>query len=117
MTNLDTTPFGAELVTALAAKLEASSSGLYHCHRDYCGHGLVYDGGRFRLLEVLDGMPQGSKELAAWDRAAFVAFWSAQSDFTCSGRDPATPLLFTEDAFLCGNQRLTAARIRAFVDG
>jgi hypothetical protein len=62
-------------------------------------------------------MPHGPPIAAFTDEAAFTAFLSRQSDFTCSGWDPGEPAFFTADAWARNNQRLTRAKLYRFLDG
>jgi hypothetical protein len=53
--------------------------------------------------------------IAEWsDEATFVAFLARQSDWTCSGMEPAEPVFFTEDEWDRCNQRLMRQHLEAF---
>ncbi len=139
---MDPTPFGDALARKVAAKLrrEGGDSTLRSMHRDYCGHGLVFErGGRpgmpggtpaggpdatgggdrdaigaYVLYEVHDGY--FAQRVGSWaSEGEFVAFLAAQSDLSCGGADPGEPLLFTAEPFLLNNQRLSRAQLEAYV--
>lgn len=118
--NLDRTPFGAALARRVWRRLMACAvdDGLIHAaHRDYCGHGLLRTAAGVKLCGIQDGhwaMPP----IATWtEEAAFVAFFARQSDWTCSGMEPAEPVFFTEDAWDRCNQRLMRRHLEAFAPG
>jgi hypothetical protein len=115
---LDRRPFGERLARRLWRELErcAQDEGLIHeKHRDYCGHGLIRSGGGVMLCEIQDGYFPGPA-IARWpDQEAFVAFFARQSDWSCSGWEPAEPVFYTDDPWRRSNQRLTRAVIRRFL--
>ncbi|WP_349434872.1 hypothetical protein [Pararhizobium sp. A13] len=94
-----------------------SGSGLIHeFHRDYCGHGLIRTGNAVTLRKIYDGGYSTGDPMAEWQTEAdFVAFFSRQSDFSCSGFDPQEPVFLTDDRWSQNNQRLTLGVIRKFV--
>lgn len=111
-------PYGFDLANSVASVLEAeaakSKSGYgamaYH-HRDYCGHGLFLEDGKFRVAEVEDG--------AGWEtlldfvnRDEFVCWLADQSDHSLSGYTGRGPF---EDLRQGDNQRITRARLEQFV--
>jgi hypothetical protein len=118
---LSLTPFGSRVARDLYQKLMACKpgSGLIHeFHRDYCGHGLIRTGASVTLREVQDGGHSVGEPIASWSSEAdFVAFFSRQSDFTCSGWEPREPVFFTEDEWARNNQRLTSDIIGTFIKG
>lgn len=89
--------------------------GLIHeFHRDYCGHGLIRTEDGIKLCDILDGHHPGAA-IAEWrSREDFVAFFSEQSDYSCSGWDESSPVFFTEDEWHRNNQRLTRAKLLRF---
>lgn len=115
---LDRRPFGERLARRLWRELSwcVEGEGLIHQkHRDYCGHGLVRNGGDVVLCEIQDGFLPGSA-LARWsDRDAFVAFFARQSDWSCSGWEPAEPVFYTDDPWRRSNQRLSREVIERFL--
>ncbi|NMJ41022.1 hypothetical protein GWK16_07210 [Roseomonas sp. JC162] len=115
---LDRTPFGERLASRLWRELSwcRDGEGLIHAHhRDYCGHGLIRTATGVMLCEIQDGHQPGPP-IAQWpDRDAFVAFFARQSDWTCSGWEPAEPVFYTDDPWARSNQRLTRAIIEGFL--
>lgn len=113
--------FGETLARRVAKRLTMENhnrGGLYHDHRDFCGHGLVYRDGIFLLLKVRDGWIEASDTLATWDNEEdFVAFLANQSDYTCSGADADATLFYTEDEFELNNQRINEAWMIEYADG
>ena len=110
---LTRTPFGEALMQRVAERLQTTGKGLRFCHPEYCGHGLFFANGKFELVEVQDGDPR--KTLLSWNTAeAFVAFWSKQSDYSCSGADAASTDFFTENSFDLNNQRITRERLEKY---
>jgi hypothetical protein len=113
---LDRRPFGLELAARLADGLRGASGGMSYGHRDYCGHGLIASGGHYGLEVIEDGLP--SERLATWpDERSFIEAIAGWSDNICSGADPESPLFRAESAFYLNNQRITRARIEAFLEG
>ncbi len=111
---------GQELARAVAQALQGGKI-LAETHRDYCGIGLAWLQGQFICAEVFDGeitTPQMAQNMrsrgenpefqAFPDEAAFFAWLAAQSDASLSGRE--LPNSWAHD-----NQRLTIARLQAFV--
>ena len=115
--NLDRTPFGEALARQVWRQLTgcAVDAGLIHAfHRDYCGHGLLRTAGGVKLCEIEDGH-FGGPPIAEWtSEEAFVAFFARQSDWTCSGMEPAEPVFFTEDEWARCNQRLKREHLERF---
>ncbi|CAN7628208.1 hypothetical protein LJR030_001665 [Rhizobium sp. LjRoot30] len=111
-------PFGETRARRLWAKLMASRNDegfIHEFHRDFCGHGLIRQGGGIILCDILDGTYPG-KPIARWtDEEDFVAFFARQSDFTCSGWEPQEPVFFTEDPWYRNNQRITTAKIDRYL--
>jgi hypothetical protein len=122
---LSTQPLGGDIARRLAvALIEASQipdhsfegALVANSHRDYCGHGLLHQDGKFLLAEVFDGFLQHEKPIHTWDSInAFVECFAVQSDFTLAGLDPQSPVFYTTDNFSRNNQRLTELIIRGFV--
>jgi len=114
---LDRTPFGETLARAVWQRLMGcpADGGLIHAHhRDYCGHGLLRTTEGAKLCRIEDGV-FGGPPIAAWtDEAAFVAFFARQSDWTCSGMEPAEPVFFTTDEWDRCNQRLLRRHLEGF---
>lgn len=117
---LSHTAYGVAAARSLWQKLMTCEPGtglIHEFHRDYCGHGLIRTGNTITLREIYDGYSTGDP-MAEWQtQADFVAFFSRQSDFSCSGFDPREPVFFTDDRWSQNNQRLTWEVIRKFVDG
>ena len=108
----------APLAIRVAEKLveQQERGGLYHGHRDYCGHGFIYRDGQFILAEVRDGYPEESPHLATWDsQDAFVSFLANLSDYICSGADAEHELFYTDDSFSLNNQRIKRAWMEKYV--
>jgi hypothetical protein len=118
--NLDRTPFGEALARAVWHRLQgcAVDEGLIHAfHRDYCGHGLLRTATGVKLCRIDDGI-FGGPPIAAWsDEASFVAFFARQSDWSCSGMEPAEPVFFTSDEWERCNQRLMRRHLEEFLGG
>lgn len=116
---LDRTPFGEPLARSLWAAitvLPAGRGAILHAHRDYCGHGLIRTAGGIKLCEIQDAGAATGPAIAEWTAAKdFVAFLARQSDYTCSGWDPAEPAFFSDDDWARNNQRLTRAGLEAFL--
>jgi hypothetical protein len=119
--NLNTHPFGKSLVEKLAEKLKETeqfgkiANDFNYNHRDYCGHGLIYDHKKgFSLVEMWDG---GIIEtIKTWkNQKSFIAFFEKQSDFSCSGYEGCHPLFKTADDIYTNKKRITAQRILKFV--
>ncbi len=114
-------PFGARVARDLYRKLITCEPGtglIHQFHRDYCGHGLIRTRDTITLREIQDGGHSVEEPIAQWDSEAdFVAFFARQSDFSCSGWEPAEPVFFTDDRWARNNQRLTWEIIRKFVKG
>lgn len=91
----DRTPFGEALIRAVAGKLgEGKSAGLRDHHQDYCGHGLFFTG-KYVLALVEDG--RAETVLKEWENEAdFVAYFAAQSDYSCSGAERTRTARFSE---------------------
>jgi len=80
-------------------------------HRDYCGHGLFLEEGKFRVAEVDDGV--GWETLLAFDsRDEFSAWLAEQSDHSLNGYTGRGPF---EDLRHGNNQRITRARLEQFI--
>ncbi|WP_438753294.1 hypothetical protein [Pararhizobium sp. O133] len=114
-------PFGSWVARDLYRKLMTCKQGtglIHEFHRDYCGHGLIRTGTTITLREIQDGGHSLGEPIAQWDNEAdFVAFFARQSDFSCSGWEPAERVFFTNDRWARNNQRLTWEIIRKFVKG
>lgn len=113
--------FGEHLARRVVKQLKIDNhnrGGLYHDHRDYCGHGIVYRDGTFMLMRVIEGWIERSDTLATWeDEEAFVAFLADQSDFTCSGGDPEAELFLTDSDFERNNQRINESWMEEYASG
>lgn len=106
-------PFGIALMQRVAERLQNSGKSMCYCHREYCGHGLFFEDGKFQLAEVQDGDPRHT--LSSWETVfSFIAFWSQQSDYTCSGADAAAEVFFAKDSFNLNNQRITRERLKEY---
>jgi hypothetical protein len=105
-------PFGRKLAQQVADALTEGNSFL-HCHRDYCGHGLIRDAntGRIDIVEVFDGYA-GGPLISFPSRESFVEFLAEQSDYSLCGEAPEPPSLHTADPFYLNNQRITRAFLR-----
>lgn len=118
--NLDRTPFGEALARAVWHRLQgcAVDEGLIHAyHRDYCGHGLLRTATGVKLCRIDDGI-FGGPPIADWsDEPSFVAFFARQSDWSCSGMEPAEPEFFTTDDWERCNQRLMRRHLEKFLGG
>ncbi len=111
---LDKTIIGLELAETVAKRLK-SGKGLFSSHRDYCGHGLDYINGKYRLLEVHDGEPEWSEIVAEWETINdFVNFLSRQSDWSLSGANKAEIIFYTDNLFSLNNQRLTKELLKQY---
>lgn len=115
-------PFGAELASRVANRLERGDALCYR-HREYCGPGLRYCAPRYLYGEAFDGAVRTPEDLATsgadpkniehrvFDaRADFVAWLATQSDDMLAGSE-------LPDPWLRGNQRITRARLESFARG
>lgn len=108
-----TESFGVDLAKEVAQKLVSGQS-MNYVHRDYCGHGLSYNGSRFILATYLDGIFH--EEILSWsDLDQFVAFLQQQSDFSMSGASPLIKELAATQNFYLANQTITKNRLQEFV--
>ncbi|WEZ83097.1 hypothetical protein P6U16_19750 [Rhizobium sp. 32-5/1] len=118
---LSTLPYGDELARRLWLRLMAQKprDGLVHeFHKEFCGHGLIHMGNGVMLADIYDGGHSTGEPIARWtSEAEFVAFFSRQSDFSCSGWDENEPVFFTSDDWYRNNQRLTRSAIDRFLNG
>jgi len=90
------TTVGAKLATRVANKL-ASGKVMTYVHRDYCGIGLKFDGGKYVMGEFYDGYLYDCDQ--SWStKGEFVTWLAAQSDHTFGNP---------------GNQRITLERLAA----
>ena len=80
---------------------------LGYSHRDYCGMGLQYSGGKYLYGKLWDGYMEKAEEEFS-DRNEFVNWLSAQDDESLSGQD--------EMNHLVGNQRITKNRLISFIN-
>ncbi|HYQ18431.1 MAG TPA: hypothetical protein VEQ58_21795, partial [Polyangiaceae bacterium] len=111
---LERSLFGHELAASLAARLRRDGSGIAYGHKYYCGHGLRFADGRYRLEIIEDGLE--STELMSWaDEQQFIDAVASWSDYTCSGADPNAPLFKADSAFELANQRISRDRIEEFL--
>lgn len=111
---------GRDLARRVVARLVERDGryGVYNTHRDYCGHGLVFQAGRFRLVEVHDGYARDGRTLMSWDdQDSFIDWLARQTDFSLSGADPSKPELHTSDPFKLNNQRLTREQLLTYLHG
>ncbi|HAT33779.1 MAG TPA: hypothetical protein DCW29_23935 [Janthinobacterium sp.] len=112
---------GAALANAVADRLQAGRA-LCFSHPEYCGMGLHCADGLFIYCEVTDGElltqsqylrrktdGEAGEFLAFAERDQFVAWLAGQSDLSLSGLD-------LPQEWLRANQRLSLARLRAFLD-
>lgn len=113
---LDKNKLGERLVELLAKKLK-KKEGLYYVHRDYCGHGLDFVDGKYRLLVVHDGYPDSMFVLKDWaSEQNFISFFAEQSDWSMSGVDESNICFIAENMHGLNNQRLTRKRIENYVN-
>lgn len=117
---LSRTLFGPALSQAVWRRLMACPVGeglVGEFHRDFCGHGLIRTPDGVKLCDIHDGGCGTGEPIANWDsEATFVAFFAAQSDFSCSGWDASEPVFATADEWYRNNQRLTREKLLAFAD-
>lgn len=74
---LNKEPLDKCLVAKVAHMLQNGRS-LIYAHDGYCGHGLDYSDGKFRLLEVIDGAYglEDSQVVFSWDNEEeFIEFF------------------------------------------
>ena len=92
------TTVGTKLATRVANKL-ASGKVMTYVHRDYCGIGLKFDGGKYVMGEFYDGYLYRNGRDQSWStKGEFVTWLAAQSDHTFGNP---------------GNQRITLERLAA----
>lgn len=85
--NLNDTPYGLELAKEVTAKLSDTvkvSQGLYHAHRDYCGLGLFYENGTFKLTTVNDGYGPDSTIASSDSKSVFTTWLAKENDQSMS---------------------------------
>ena len=113
---LNREPFGEDLATRVAKRLETQN--LNYSHQFYCGHGLFLHDNVFELWELQEGYPDeraGSKKIMEWrTQKTFVAWLAKQSDYSLSGADPDHEM-FEETEFMRNNQRITRLRCIDFL--
>jgi hypothetical protein len=111
--------FGRALAGAVEATLARGRAAIFHRHRDYCGHGLVYEKGRYLLVNIEDGgYAVNLPPVASWStKEEFISFWEEQSDFGCSGAHSSAVPFYTRDRWARNNQRLTREKLEAFAAG
>jgi hypothetical protein len=118
---LSRTLFGPALAQAVWRRVTACPVGeglVGEFHRDFCGHGLIRTGDGVKLCDIHDGGHGTGAAIAHWaSEEAFVAFFAAQSDFSCSGWDASEPVFASDDEWYRNNQRLTREKLLAFVEG
>ncbi|KIT17933.1 hypothetical protein [Jannaschia aquimarina] len=117
-------PVGRPLAEAVAARLIETrpdgqtgfGSALVHHHRFYCGYGLFHGWEGEPLFSygpAEDGCPAPSRSVEGFEtRDAFVGWLATMSDYRFSGIEDADPHQTRP-----GNQRLTVARLRAYIEG
>lgn len=110
-------PFGREFATLRWVEFQSRpvDSGFWDHHRDYCGHGMLRTADGVGIFEVWDFDPVGHPLMEWKDRDSFIDFWSSQSDYGLCGEDPRYPRLQASRDFFLNNQRITRARIAAFL--
>lgn len=115
---LSQAPVGRDLADLVATQLRLDSNkgrGLWNSHRDYCGHGLIFECDEFRLIEVRDGSGRDADVISSWESAEeFVGWLSEQSDYSLAGADPGELNLYTDSPSRLNNQRLSIARLRVY---
>lgn len=115
---LERTPFGVELARAVwrqLARLPVDKGLIVEFHREFCGQGLIRTHDGVKLCDVFDGGLMKGAPIAAWSSEdGFVAFFAAQSDYSCSGWDETSPVFATDDDWYRNNQRLTRKGLEAF---
>lgn len=115
------TPFGVELASLVADRLERGET-LSYGHRDYCGTGLRFADAEYVYDRVVDGELPSSMELrnrkvspsperrVFSTRAAFIEWLAPLTDNDLSGQG-------LESEWFVGNQRITRHRLISFVQG
>ena len=105
-------PFGEPLMRQVSTRLRAGGE-LSYFHRDYCGHGLFFFGGKFAVATVSDGRRYTT--LKEWDsEEEFISYFATLDDFICSGAESSNAIFATNDEWEMGNQRLTRQRLQEF---
>lgn len=108
--------YGADLAARVASLLEEGYP-LTHAHRDYCGMGLVFQGGHYCYSEIWDGLPLELESLQTcgqpWAQAFarredFILWLAAQTDRSLSR-------LEAEDDFYHQNQTIHRQQLIEFV--
>jgi hypothetical protein len=116
---LDRTPFGPELPRMVWRKLMTCPAGeglVREFHRDFCGQGLIRTQDGVKLCDIFDGGHNTGDAITSWpSEEAFVGFFAAQSDHSCSGWDGASAVFATQDEWYRNNQRLTREGLQVFV--
>lgn len=85
--NLNTKPYGEALAAKVTEKLIRTPDvyhGLYHAHRDYCGLGLFYENGLFKLTTVNDGYGPDTTVAHVETETEFVAWLAQEHDQSMS---------------------------------
>jgi hypothetical protein len=102
---LSPAPFGSELAVQVAEAL-ARGRWFNYGHPAYCGMGLEFSAGQYRYGPVWEGTLEPER---TFDRAAFVAWLTQQSDLSLAQ-------LEFEDPLLWNNQTVTRARLLKLVE-
>lgn len=113
-------PYGRDLAERVVTKLQAQAidskgghGAMAYRHRDYCGHGIFLENGIFRIADTYDGI--GWDPMLTFEsREHFVDWLAQQSDHSLDGYTGRGPF---EDLHQGSNQRITRARLNAFVAG
>jgi len=107
---------GMQLAELVAIELEKERF-LSYVHRDYCGHGLIKQGGKYGIYIVHDGIFDPNFIICSFSsRDQFIQYLSRQSDYSFSGADSSEHELHTLKSFELNNQRLSIARLTQFVE-
>lgn len=118
---LDRTPFGPDLPRAVWRRLIKCPTGeglVREFHRDFCGQGLIRTADGVKLCDIFDGGHHTGDAIASWtSEDAFAAFFTTQSDYSCSGWDETSAVFATQDEWYRNNQRLTQEGLQAFAEG
>ncbi|WP_103717585.1 hypothetical protein [Bosea psychrotolerans] len=116
---LDRTPFGPELPRMVWRKLMTCPPGeglVREFHRDFCGQGLIRTQDGVKLCDIFDGGLHTGDAITSWpSEEAFVGFFAAQSDYSCSGWDETSAVFATQDEWYRNNQRLTREGLQVFI--
>lgn len=83
-------------------------------HRDYCGHGFLFEDQKYHLISVYDGYPD-KKLISFENKERFLEWLGSKNDFKMSGCDESEEILYEKDPWMQNNQRITEKELINFI--